>query len=106
MSNVIITGERLHQIILAPIVSEKSTRVAEKANQAVFKVLPDARKPEIRRAVEAMFSVKVVSVSTANVKGKTKRFGRRLGYRSNWKKAYVTVAEGQQIDLMFGAASS
>lgn len=105
MSNVIMAGERLHQIILAPIVSEKSTRVAEKTNQAVFKVLSDARKPEIRRAVEAMFNVKVVSVSTLNVNGKNKRFGRRIGRRSDWKKAYVTVAEGQQIDLMSGASS-
>lgn len=105
MSNMIIAGERLHQIILAPIVSEKSTRVAEKANQAVFKVRSDARKPEIRRAVEAMFDVKVVSVSTLNVNGKSKRFGRRLGRRSDWKKAYVTVAEGQQIDLISGASS-
>lgn len=105
MSKVIIAGERLHQIILAPVVSEKSTRAAEKANQAVFKVLRDARKPEIKRAVEVLFKVKVESVQTLNVKGKTKRFGRVDGHRSDWKKAYVTLAKGQEIDLMSGAAS-
>ncbi len=105
MSKIIIAGERLHQIILAPVVSEKSTRAAEKANQAVFKVLRDARKPEIKRAVEVLFKVKVESVTTLNVKGKTKRFGQSNGHRSDWKKAYVTLAKGHEIDLMSGAAS-
>lgn len=105
MSKIIIAGERLHQVILAPVVSEKSTRASEKANQAVFKVLRDAHKPEIKRAVEVLFKVKVESVTTLNVKGKTKRFGRFDGHRSDWKKAYVTLAEGQEIDLMSGAAS-
>ncbi|MES2491456.1 MAG: 50S ribosomal protein L23 [Pseudomonadota bacterium] len=97
--------ERLHQIILAPVISEKATRVAEKRNQAVFKVLPDARKPEIKEAVEKLFSVKVKSVATLNVKGKTKRFGQTVGKRSDWKKAYVTLAEGQEIDFAGGAAN-
>ena len=97
--------ERLHQIILAPVISEKATRVAEKRNQAVFKVLPDAQKPEIKEAVEKLFNVKVTSVSTLNVKGKTKRFGQTVGKRSDWKKAYVTLAEGQEIDFVGGAAN-
>lgn len=103
MSKMIIAGERLHQIIVGPVISEKSTRAAEKANQAVFKVLRDARKPEIRRAVELLFNVKVLSVSTLNAKGKTKRFGNSNGRRSDWKKAYVKLAEGQEIDLISGA---
>ena len=97
--------ERLHQIILAPVISEKATRVAEKRNQAVFKVARDAQKPEIKEAVEKLFSVKVTSVETLNVKGKIKRFGQSVGKRSDWKKAYVTLAEGQEIDFVGGAAN-
>jgi len=97
--------ERLHQIILAPVISEKATRVAEKRNQAVFKVLRDAQKPEIKEAVEKLFNVKVKNVATLNVKGKTKRFGQTVGKRSDWKKAYVTLAEGQEIDFVGGAAN-
>jgi large subunit ribosomal protein L23 len=97
--------ERLHQIILAPVISEKATRVAEKRNQAVFKVARNAQKPEIKEAVEKLFSVKVTSVQTLNVKGKTKRFGQSVGKRSDWKKAYVTLAEGQEIDFVGGAAN-
>lgn len=104
MSNISIAGERLHQIILAPVVSEKSTRVAEKRNQAVFKVALDAKKPEIKVAVEKLFNVKVESVQTLIQKGKTKRFGRFEGKRSDVKKAYVTLAEGQEIDFLNGAA--
>lgn len=100
MSKLTVAGERLHQIILAPVVSEKSTRVAEKGNQAVFKVLRTARKPEIKAAVEKLFGVTVEAVQTSNVKGKTKRFGRFEGARSDWKKAYVTLAEGQEIDFL------
>jgi large subunit ribosomal protein L23 len=95
-----ISAERVHQVIVAPVVSEKSSRVAEKANQTVFKVLRDATKPEIKYAVETLFGVKVTSVQTLNVLGKNKRFGQTLGRRSDWKKAYVTLAEGQQIDLL------
>jgi len=105
MSKISIAGERLHQIILAPVVSEKSTRAAEKSNQAVFKVLRDARKPEIKAAVEKMFSVKVEAIRTLNVKGKSKRFGASQGVRSDWKKAYVTLAEGQEIDFLSGASN-
>ena len=105
MSKISIAGERLHKIILAPVVSEKSTRAAEKANQAVFKVLRDARKPEIKAAVEKMFNVKVVAVRTLNVKGKSKRFGAFSGVRSDWKKAYVTLPEGQEIDFLSGASN-
>ena len=97
--------ERIHQIIIAPVVSEKSTRVAEKRNQAVFKVATDAQKGEIKTAVEKLFNVKVTGVQTLNVKGKTKRFGQSAGRRSDWKKAYVTLAEGQQIDFVSGAAN-
>ncbi|HVT36860.1 MAG TPA: 50S ribosomal protein L23 [Nevskiaceae bacterium] len=97
--------DRLHQIIVAPVVSEKSTRVAEKRNQAVFKVKPDAQKAEIKQAVEALFNVKVTGVQTLNVKGKNKRFGQSAGRRSDWKKAYVTLAEGQQIDFAGGTAA-
>lgn len=107
MSKIItkLSGERLHQLILAPVVSEKSTRVAEKQNQAVFKVLRNAKKPEIKIAVETLFNVKVEAVRTLNVKGKIKRFGGAMGVRSDWKKAYVTLAAGQEIDFLAGANS-
>ena len=105
MSNISIAGERLHSIILAPVVSEKSTRVAEKGNQAVFRVLRDARKPEIKAAVEKMFNVTVENVRTLNVSGKNKRVGRFEGTRSNWKKAYVTLAEGQEINFLDGMSA-
>lgn len=92
--------ERLHQILLAPVVTEKTTVVGEQHNQAVFKVLPDANKTEIREAVEKLFNVSVDSVRTVNVKGKTKMFGRRPGRRSNWKKAYVSLAQGSEIEFV------
>ena len=92
--------DRLHQIIIAPVISEKSTTAAEKANAAVFKVLRDAKKPEIKTAVETLFKVKVESVRTLNVKGKTKGFGRTPGRRSDWKKAYVKLPEGQELDFL------
>jgi len=97
--------ERMHQIILAPVISEKATRVAEKRNQAVFKVLRDAEKAEIKEAVEKLFNVKVSGVRTLNVKGKTKRFGQSTGRRSDWKKAYVSLAAGQELDLGAGNAA-
>ncbi len=93
-------NERLSKILLAPIVSEKSARLGDESNQIVFKVLPGASKPEIRAAVEQMFEVKVTAVKTTNVKGKVKRFGQTMGRRSDWKKAYVTLAEGSDIDFM------
>ncbi|AXK38568.1 50S ribosomal protein L23 [Crenobacter cavernae] len=96
--------ERLMQVILAPVVSEKSTMVAEKSQQVVFRVVGDATKPEIKAAVELLFNVKVQGVSTLNVKGKTKRFGRSVGRRKDWKKAYVSLVPGQEIDLTAAAA--
>jgi large subunit ribosomal protein L23 len=92
--------ERLMKVLLSPVVSEKSSRVADANRQFVFKVLPGASKPEIRDAVELMFDVKVKGVQVANVHGKTKRFGQTMGRRVNWKKAYVTLAEGHDIDFM------
>jgi large subunit ribosomal protein L23 len=95
--------DRLHEIIRAPVISEKGNRVAEAHNQIVLKVARDATKPEIREAVEKLFDVRVTGVSTLNVKGKTKRFGRSMGRRSDWKKAYVTLAEGSEIDFLGSA---
>jgi len=92
--------ERLMKVLLSPIVSEKSTRLADAHRQFAFKVMTDASKPEVRKAVELMFDVKVENVQMANVRGKTKRFGQSLGKRSDWKKAYVTLAEGHDIDFM------
>ena len=92
--------ERLMKVLLSPVISEKSSRVADANRQFVFKVLPSASKPEIRDAVELMFDVKVKGVQVANVNGKTKRFGQAMGRRVNWKKAYVTLAEGHDIDFM------
>ena len=95
-----MNNERLSRVLLGPVVSEKSSRVADKSQQIVFKVLPGASKLEIRNAVEKMFDVKVTAVQVANVKGKVKRFGQTLGRRSDWKKAYVTLAEGSDINFM------
>jgi large subunit ribosomal protein L23 len=94
--------ERLLQVLLAPVVSEKSTFVGEKSNQYVFRVARDATKPEIKAAVELLFGgkdkkIQVTGVRVANVMGKHKRFGRMIGRRSNWKKAYVSLAAGQDI---------
>jgi len=98
---------RLAQILVAPIVSEKATRVGEKHNQVLFKVLRDATKPEIKAAVELMFAaqkVEVASVQIVNQKGKTKRFGRSIGRRDHVKKAYVSLKEGQQLNFSGEAA--
>ncbi|MBK7541739.1 MAG: 50S ribosomal protein L23 [Candidatus Competibacteraceae bacterium] len=92
--------ERLLQILLAPHVSEKTNRLAERHNQVVFKVLPDASKPEIKGAVEMLFNVKVKNVTVLNVKGKRKRFGASYGRRSDWKKAYVSLEAGHEIDFL------
>ena len=94
--------ERLMQVLLAPVVSEKSTYVADKGNQYVFRVVSDATKPEIKAAVEFMFKTQVKSVSVVNVRGKEKRAGRFIGRRNNWKKAYVALAEGQEINFAEG----
>jgi len=90
-------GQRLMQVLIAPQISEKSTMVGERSNQYVFRVLPDATKPEIKSAVEFMFKKKVKDVQVANVKGKKKRFGRSSGKRSSWKKAYVSLMPGEEI---------
>jgi large subunit ribosomal protein L23 len=95
-----MNNERLSRILIGPVVSEKGTRVADQNRQMIFKVPPDASKPEIRKAVEKMFDVKVTAVQVSNVKGKVKRFGQTLGRRSDWKKAYVTLAEGSDIDFV------
>ena len=94
--------EKLYLILQAPVISEKATRVAEKSDQYVFKVRPDASKPEIKAAVEKLFDVKVKSVQTANYTGKEKRMGRFVGRRSSWKKAYVCLQPEQKIDLGMG----
>jgi large subunit ribosomal protein L23 len=91
--------ERLMKILLAPHVSEKSTAAADKIYQHVFKVLPDATKTEIKKAVELMFDVQVTQVRVINLKGKHKRHGIRRGCRSDWKKAYVKLAPGHNITL-------
>ena len=91
--------ERLHQIILRPIISEKTTGAADKHQQFAFQVLPDAGKQEIKRAVELLFEVKVRAVQVANMRGKIKRFGRTPGKRNNWKKAYVRLHKGHDIDF-------
>ncbi|MBE9608951.1 50S ribosomal protein L23 [Chitinilyticum piscinae] len=93
------TENRLLHVLLAPVVSEKSTFVADKSEQVVFRVAKDATKAEIKAAVELLFKVKVEDVTVLNVKGKTKRFSRFVGRRKDWKKAYVSLAKGQEIDL-------
>jgi large subunit ribosomal protein L23 len=95
-----MNSERLTKIILGPVVAEKATRVAEKHNQVVLKVLPNANKLEIKKAVEILFEAQVESVTTTNVKGKTKRTGRIMGKRNDWKKAYITLAEGTDINFV------
>jgi large subunit ribosomal protein L23 len=95
---------RLAQVLVAPIISEKATRVAEKHNQVLFKVLRDASKPEIKAAVELMFKVDVASVQMINQKGKVKRFGRSMGRRDNVKKAYVCLKPGQELNFSGEAA--
>ena len=92
--------ERLMQVLLGPHVSEKSTAVAEGSGQIVLRVRTDATKAEIRRAVEMLFEVKVDSVAVTRVRGKSKRFGMRQGRRQDWKKAYVRLAPGQDIDFL------
>ena len=91
----------MYDVILAPVVTEKSTRVSEH-NQVVFKVRMEATKPEIKAAVEGIFGVKVTAVNTLVQKGKVKRFKGRVGFRSDMKKAIVTLAEGQNIDVTTG----
>jgi len=98
-----MNNERLMKVLLGPVVSEKSTLATEMSNQYAFRVLKDASKREIQKAVELMFGVEVDGVQVVNVKGKVKRFGRMLGRRSDWRKAYVRLAPGQTIDIGGGA---
>lgn len=91
--------ERIFKVLVAPHISEKATIVAEKHNQVVFKVAPNATKLEIKKAVEALFNVKVEGVQTVNIKGKTKRTARGIGKRNDVHKAYVRLAAGQDIDF-------
>ncbi|TKB43929.1 50S ribosomal protein L23 [Thalassotalea mangrovi] len=98
-----INEERLLKVLLAPNISEKATVSAEANNTVVFKVATDANKAEIKAAVEKLFEVEVTGVRTLNVKGKAKRTGMRMGRRSDWKKAYVTLKEGSDIDFVGGA---
>jgi large subunit ribosomal protein L23 len=91
--------KREYSIIAAPVITEKGTFVNEIGNQVVFQVRPDANKLEIKHAVERLFKVKVLKVRTSNVLGKIRRVGRASGRRPNWKKAYVTLGEGQRIDF-------
>jgi len=103
VSTVKISAERIFEIIRAPLITEKATLLSEK-NQFVFRVADDATKPEIKAAIESLFKVKVTNVNTLITKGKTKRFKGRPGVRSDVKKAFVTVAEGQSIDFTNGLA--
>ncbi|MCG7532231.1 50S ribosomal protein L23 [Psychrobium sp. MM17-31] len=98
-----ITEERLLKVLVGPHISEKSTLTAENNNTIVFKVDNTATKAEVKAAVEKLFEVEVDAVRTLNVKGKTKRTGARMGRRNDWKKAYVTLKEGSDIDFVGGA---
>lgn len=102
MSVQIFSQERLMQVLLMPQISEKATYLVEKNNQIIFRVAQNATKPEIRAAVELMWKaqkIEVTGVQVANVKGKEKRFGRHMGRRTNWKKAYVSIKAGQEINF-------
>lgn len=94
--------ERLMQVLLAPQVSEKATYIADKNEQVIFRVATDATKPEIKAAVELLFKVRVDSVQVANVKGKVKRFRGAVGRRKGWKKAFVCLKPGQEINFVEG----
>jgi large subunit ribosomal protein L23 len=102
MSTVQMNEERLLQVILAPVISEKATMLADKREQVIFRVATSATKPEIKAAVELLFKVQVKDVKVANVKGKNKRFGRFTGRRSDWKKAYVCLKPGQELNFAAG----
>ena len=94
--------ERLMQVLLAPQISEKATYIADKHEQVVFRVASDATKPEVKAAVELLFKVEVKAVQVSNVKGKEKRFGKMTGRRKGWKKAYVYLKPGQEINFAAG----
>ena len=97
--------QRLMQVLLAPQISEKATYVADKNQQVIFRVASDATKPEVKAAVELLFKVSVESVQIANIKGKQKRFGRFMGSRKGWKKAFVCLKPGQEINFVDGGAA-
>jgi large subunit ribosomal protein L23 len=97
--------QRLMQVLLAPQISEKATYVADKYKQVIFRVVSDATKPEIKAAVELLFKVSVESVQISNVKSKQKRSGRHMGSRKAWKKAYVCLKPGQEINFVDGGAA-
>ncbi|GDX61674.1 MAG: 50S ribosomal protein L23 [Nitrosospira sp.] len=102
MSLQVFSQERLMQVILAPQISEKATYLTEKHNQVIFRVVQDATKAEVKAAIELMWktqNIEVQKVRVANVKGKEKRFGRFMGRSSNWKKAYVSIKSGQEINF-------
>lgn len=101
LSKPTVSRERMYDLVRAPIITEKSTRVSEH-NQVVFRVPLEATKPEIKAAVEGLFNVKVTAVNTLIAKGKTKRFRGMIGRRSDTKKAIITLAEGQSIDVTTG----
>ena len=94
--------ERLMQVLLAPQISEKATYIADKNEQVIFRVASDATKPEVKAAVELLFKVEVKAVQVSNVKGKEKRFGKMTGRRKGWKKAYVCLKPGQEINFAAG----
>jgi large subunit ribosomal protein L23 len=97
-----MSNDRLYKILLSPRVTEKTTQIGEDSNQYVFHVVSDASKKEVKGAVELLFDVNVETVRIVNVKGKNKSFRMRPGKRSDWKKAYVRVQEGQVIDFLGG----
>jgi large subunit ribosomal protein L23 len=99
MSTIQFDEGRLMQVLVAPIVSEKATMVAEATNAVLFKVLRNATKPEIKAAVELMFKVEVTAVTVLNQKGKAKRFGKTVGRRDHVRKAYVTLKPGQELNF-------
>ena len=102
MSIQVFSQDRLMQVLLKPQVSEKATFIVEKNNQIIFRVIQNATKPEIQAAVELMWKaqkIEVTGVQVSNVKGKEKRFGRFMGRRTNWKKAYVSIKAGQEINF-------
>ena len=98
-----MSDSALYNVILAPHVSDKGTKLADTASQVVFKVAVDATKPQIRRAIEKLFSVEVESVQVVRQKGKQKNFGRIAGKRKDWKKAYIRLKPGQDIDFLADA---
>lgn len=91
--------ERIYKVLLGPVVSEKAASAGDESNQVVFKVASDASKLEIKNAIQALFDKKVEQVRVMNVKGKTKRTRHGLGKKSDWKKAYVRLEQGQDIDF-------